>query len=96
MAKQQRRMTVSHIDLFYETRGSVHISRSDATNNPYTELKSVPEACEIRYDDGTVREVNCNKFDAPDGDGYKIARFLIERAMLDPDATVIPTEEVKV
>lgn len=84
-------MVVSHLDMFYNTRGSIAVSNSDPTNNPHTELKSVPEACEIRYEDYPNRSLDCNDFEAPNEKGYETARFLIERAILDPDATVVPT-----
>lgn len=83
-------MPVSHLDLFYETRHSIHITDSDPCNSPNTELKQVPKAAEIRYEDSPNREIDCEEFEAPNGKGFETARFFISRAMLDPDATVVP------
>ena len=82
-------MPVSHLDMFYDTRQSLHVSRSSPANNPNTELPTVPEEVEIRFESGVTREINCNTFESPEGKGFRIARFLIGRAMLDPDATVV-------
>lgn len=84
-------MPVSHLQMFYETRLSVHVTDSDPTNNPNTELNSVPKAAEIRYQDSPNRHIDCEQYEAPNGKGFETARFLIGRAMLDPDATVVPT-----
>lgn len=86
-------MTVSHLDMFYDTRKSIAISNSDPANNPNTDLSSVPEAAEIRYKDGPNRSLDGSNFEAPNGKGFETVRFLIGRAMLDPDATVVPMEE---
>ena len=85
-------MGVSHLEMFYETRTAVHVSDSHPSNNPSTELTSVPESAEIRYESGVTRTIDCNKFEAPNDKGYQTARFLISRAMLDPDAVVVPTK----
>lgn len=90
---EERRMTVvGHLDMFYETRAeeAIHVSDSDPCNSPNTELTSVPESAEIRYDGYPDRELDATSFENLTGEGYKLAQFLIERAMLDPDATVIP------
>lgn len=85
-------MSISHLDMFYETRFSLHVSDSHPSSSPNTELTETPESAEIRYNNGVVREVNPDTFAAPDGSrGYEAAKFFIGRAMLDPDATVIPT-----
>jgi hypothetical protein len=80
----------SHLSMFYETRSSVHINNSDPSNNPNTELKEVPVSAEIRYDGFPNRFIDSQSFEAPEGKGFETARFLIGRAMLDPDATVVP------
>lgn len=82
--------TVSHLDLFYETRQSIHINDSDPANNPNTELTRVPKAAEIRFADYDNRVIDAEEFEAPNGKGFETARFLISRAMMDPDATVVP------
>lgn len=86
-------MTVlSHIEMFYETRNSVHVNNSDPSNNPNTELKEVPVAAEIRYKGFPNRFIDGTEYEAPNGKGFETARFLIGRSMLDPDATVVPKE----
>ena len=52
----------------------------DATESEHTSLDAVPETADIEYDDGTVH----------DGIGLS---FLIERALLDPHATVGTRDE---
>lgn len=84
-------MPVSHLDMFYDTRQAVHVENSSPVNNPNTELKTVPTAAEIHFADGPDRSIDCGEFEAPNGKGFETARFLISRAMLDPDATVVPT-----
>ena len=81
---------VSHLDMFYDTRRAVHVSDSDPVNNPNTELQIVPESAEIVFSGGPNRKIDANDFEAPNGRGYETATFLISRAMLDPDATVVP------
>jgi len=81
---------ISHLQMFYETRQAVHVNDSDPANNPNTELTRVPKAAEIRFADGPNRFIDSNEFEAPDGKGFETARFLISRAMMDPDATVVP------
>jgi len=76
--------------MFYDTRQAVHIDNSDPANNPNTELTSVPKAAEIRYPDSPDRLIDGDQYEAPNGKGFETARFLISRAMLDPDATVMP------
>jgi hypothetical protein len=83
-------MAVSHLQMFYETRQAVHINDSDASNNPNTELSQVPEAAEIRYEGFPNRFIDSDQYEAPNGKGYETAQLLIGRAMLDPDATVVP------
>lgn len=83
-------MTVSHLDMFYDTRQAVHITDSNPTNSPNTDLSSVPKAATIRYKDGPNRDVDGEEFEAPNDKGFETARWLISRAILDPDATVIP------
>jgi hypothetical protein len=84
-------MTVSHLDMFYNTRGAVHVTDSDPSNNPNTSLTRVPKAAEIRFADNPDQFIDAEEFEAPNGKGFETARFLIGRAMLDPDATVVPT-----
>lgn len=83
-------MSVTHLQMFYETRQAVHVADSDPSNNPNTELTSVPTAAEIHYQDSPDRLIDGDQFEAPNGKGFETARFLIGRAMLDPDATVVP------
>jgi hypothetical protein len=82
-------MPVSKLDMFYETRQSVHVGDSNPSNSSNTELTSVPKAAEIRYEDHPNRLIDATQFEAPKDKGFETARFLIGRAMLDPDAIVI-------
>jgi hypothetical protein len=83
--------SASHLSLFYDTKASVHIDTTSPANNPNTELKETPEVATVEYQDGTYQEVDSLTYSAPGGvDGYKVAQFLLQRAMFDPDATVIP------
>jgi len=82
---------ISHLDMFYETRGSTYVSASDPSSSPNTELNSTPTAAEIRFADGPNRFIDAEEFEAPDGNGFEVARFLIQRAMMDADAVVVPT-----
>jgi len=84
-------MAVSQIDMYYDTRQAVHVNNSDPTNNPYTELREVPLSAEIRFEDGPNRTIDAENFTAPNGKEFETARFLIGRAILDPDAVVVPT-----
>lgn len=84
-------MTVSKLDMFYETRQAVHVGDSNPSNSSNTELTTVPKAAEICYEDHPDRLIDGDQFDAPNGKGFETARFLISRAMLDPDAIVVPT-----
>lgn len=77
--------------MFYDTRQAVHIEKSSPVNNPNTELTQVPTAAEIHFADGPNRSIDGEEFEAPNGKGYETARFLISRAMYDPNATVVPT-----
>jgi len=79
-----------HLQMFYESRQSVHVGNSDPCNNPNTELTSVPKSAEIKFGDSASHLIDAEQFEAPNGKGFETARFLISRAMLDPDATVIP------
>lgn len=83
-------MPVSHLDMFYDTRQAVHINNSDPANSPNTTLNRVPTAAKIRYAESPNRHIDGEEFEAPNGKGYKTARWLISRAMLDPDAVVTP------
>jgi hypothetical protein len=83
-------MVVSHLSMFYDTRQSVHINNSNPANNPNTELHDVPDHAIISFAGGMEREIDSLNFEAPNGKGYETAKFLIGRAMLDPDATVMP------
>ena len=83
-------MTVSHLSMFYDTRQSVYVENTNPCNNPNTELNSVPEKAEIKYPDQSARVIGSDSFNVNDADGYKVAKFLISRAMYDPDAVVIP------
>lgn len=87
---EDRGMTVTHLDMFYDTRNSIHITNSNPANNPNTGLNTVPKAAEIKYEDHDDRFIDAEEFDAPDGKGFETARWLLGRAMLDPDATVVP------
>lgn len=82
---------ISHLDMFYDTRSAVHVTDSNPTNNPHTELREVPRSAEIVFEDGPNRIINAEDFEAPNGKGFETARFLIGRALLDPDARVVPT-----
>lgn len=84
---------VSHLDMFYDTRLSMAITDSSPANNPYTELSEVPQAAEIRYEDQPDHTINCEEFEVPNEKGFETARFLISRAMYDPDAVVVPISE---
>lgn len=79
-----------HQTMFYESRLSIQVSDSDPTDNPHTELTYTPDVAQICYADDTVRHIDSNEYDAPNGKGYETAQFLIGRALLDPDAVVIP------
>lgn len=81
---------ISHLDMFYETRSSVHVTDSNPANNPNTELNSVPEVATIHFEEYEDREIDSHAFEGPDGKGYEIAQWFVGRAMLDPDATVVP------
>lgn len=83
-------MSVSHLDIFYDTRQAVHIQDSDPSTSPNTDLTSTPTAAEIHYADSEDRFIDGDQFEAPNGKGFETAQFLIGRAMLDPDATVVP------
>lgn len=83
-------MPVTHLTMFYESRFSTHVRATNPANNPNTELTEVPTKAEIRYKDENNRVVDSNEFDAPNGKGYETAQFFISRAMLDPDAVVVP------
>jgi hypothetical protein len=85
-------MAVTALDMFYETREpeAVHITNSDAANNPNTELTQTPTSAVIRYESGVVREVPEEHPEMEGKDRYKLSQFLISRAMLDPDAVVTP------
>ena len=76
--------------MFYDTRQAIHIDNSDPANNPNTELTSVPTSAEIRFADHDDRLIDAEEFEAPNSKGFETARFLISRAMYDPDATVVP------
>jgi hypothetical protein len=76
--------------MFYRTRQAVHVNDSDPANSPNTNLNRVPKAAEIHYDGFPDRFIDSDQFEAPDGRGFETARFLIGRAMVDPDATVVP------
>jgi len=84
---------VSHLDMFYETRASVHVSNTNPSNNPNSELNFVPEIAKICFKDGENRVIDSHSLEAPNGKGYETAQFLIQRAMLDPDAVVIAMGE---
>lgn len=81
---------VSHLDMFYDTRLSVHVSETDPSANPNSTENSVPEAATIHYKDGEDQVVDPEEIEAPNGKDFETARFLIGRALLDPDATVEP------
>jgi hypothetical protein len=81
---------VSHLDMFYDTRNSVHIDNTNPANNPNTELNNTPDEAVIRYEDGTEQHVDAAEWSGRCEKGFEIARFLVGRAMLDPDARVIP------
>jgi hypothetical protein len=81
---------VSHLSMFYDSRWAVQFTDSDPSASPNTDLSHTPEAATIRYESGVTRDIDCNEYEAPNGKGYETAKWLIQRAMLDPDATVIP------
>lgn len=83
-------MPISHLEMFYESRFAVHVADTDPSNNPNTTLTQVPTTAEIRYRDSPNRVINSKSYDAPNGKGYETAQFFIGRAMMDPDATVVP------
>lgn len=83
-------MTVTNLDLFYETRTSLYVNPTSPTNSANTDLKETPKAAEIRFEDSPNRFVDAENFEAPNEKGFETARFLIERAMHDPEATVVP------
>jgi hypothetical protein len=84
--------TVSHLDMFYNTRFSVGIDPTDPSMNPNAKMNRVPKPAEIRYEDGPNRVIDPESFEAPNEKGYETAMFLIGRAMADPDATVVGAE----
>lgn len=84
-------MAISQLDMFFDTRKAVHVTDSDPSNSPNTELNKTPTAATIRYRDGPNRDIDAEEYVAPNGKGFETAMFLIGRAMLDPDATVVPT-----
>lgn len=77
---------ISATDLFYESRQSTSVSRTNPANNKHNNLSTVPQAACISFGNGTQREVS------PDNQGKDVSRFLISRAMIDPDATVEPIQ----
>jgi hypothetical protein len=76
--------------MFYDTRQSIAISDSDPANNPNTRLTETPQRAEVEYPDQPPRLIEADRYDVDGVDGFKVARFLISRALLDPDATVVP------
>jgi hypothetical protein len=85
-------MPVSHLNHFYDTRDSMAVTDSNPSNSPNTELTEVPKAAEIRYITNPNKFIDAREFEAPDNKGFETARWLISRAMLDPDAVVIPRD----
>jgi len=83
-------MTVSHLDMFYDTRFSIPVNDSNPSNNPNTELTEVPDKAEIVFPDSPSRIIDVEEFEAPNGKGFETAKYLIGRSMLDPDAIVVP------
>ena len=81
---------VSHLSMFYDTRASVHIDNTNPANNPNTELNDTPDKAVVRYEDGTEQHVDAAEYAERVDRGFEIARFLVGRAMLDPDARVVP------
>jgi hypothetical protein len=80
----------THLDLWYQTRTAPHIDNTSAANNPNTDLSAVPTAATISFTDGPRREVSPEQFEERCAKPNVVADFLIQRAMLDPDATVKP------
>lgn len=78
-------MSFTHLNLFYDSRANVFIQNSSPANNPNTDLSEVPRHAEIHFEHGPTREVSESTFDDPE-----ISEFLLGRALLDPDATVVP------
>lgn len=81
---------ITHLGMFYDTRQSVAVTNTDPANNPNTALTKTPKRAEVQYPDQEPRLIEAEKYEADGVDGFKVARFLISRAMLDPDATVTP------
>jgi hypothetical protein len=76
--------------MFWDSRWAVQFTNSDPSASPNTDLSYTPESATIHYETGVTREIDCNEFEAPNGKGYETAKLLIGRAMLDPEATVVP------
>jgi hypothetical protein len=83
-------MTFTHLNLWFDSRASPYIKNSSPVNNPNTDLSEVPREAKIHFEHGSTRELSVSKFESLDCGGDKVRRFLIERALLDPDATVVP------
>lgn len=81
----------THLDLWYQTRTAPHIEDTSAANNPNTDLAQVPQEATIIFADGPDRDISPSAFEGRCAEPQKVSDFLIQRAMLDPDATVIPS-----
>jgi hypothetical protein len=80
-----------HLVQFYESRATVQHRNSDPCKSPHTELTSVPESATIRYRDQENQAMSPDTITDSFERNYEASRFFIERAMLDPDAVVVPT-----
>lgn len=76
---------------FYESRSTVQHRNSDPCRSPHTELRSVPEAAVVRYENGVTQEIHPDLLPDDFEKSYDAAQFFIGRAMIDPDAVVVPT-----
>jgi hypothetical protein len=83
---------LTSLDMFYSSRDpeAVHISDSDPSNSANTDLTEVPQAAVIRFENGVEQRVEKEHPKAPAGRAYEASQFLINRAMIDPDAVVEP------
>lgn len=75
----QSRPTTSDAPNSSELENYYTPGRYDPTESPHTELETIPSSATVHYDSGKTRETTLT--------------FIIERAMLDPDAEVVPYEE---
>lgn len=79
-----------HTNLWYDSRAEGAQSMMSPCQSPYTNLTSVPDNALVSFSDGTEMEVDSDSFTELHLNGQRAACFIIERAMLDPDAIVHP------